>query len=179
MLGVLLQSLLQFPAVLADFYLSGLLEEGKVDGDPESDDDDFLYPLAQVQVRVQVQVGVSPLPPTPLSLGTPLRTLPIIIIIQLWCGSVWTPDRRPLPSKTAPPTSLPVRKVPLQYVITSLLGGRRGGGCKGEGAALQLHSCVLDTCGLLHTRCNKPVLILDLSHRRHKRAAVCVFVCMF
>lgn len=51
MLGVLLQSLLQLPAVLADFYLSGLLEEGKVDPDLARDDDE-LHSFAQVQVRV-------------------------------------------------------------------------------------------------------------------------------
>lgn len=51
MLGVLLQSLLQFPAVLADFYLSGLLEGEKSDADLEpSDDESFFFP--QVQVRV-------------------------------------------------------------------------------------------------------------------------------
>lgn len=52
MLGVLLQSLLQLPAVLADFYLSGLLEEGKADPEVESDDDEPPWPLAQVQVRL-------------------------------------------------------------------------------------------------------------------------------
>lgn len=51
MLGVLLQSLLGFPAVLADYYLSGLLEEEKVDPDLESDDDDWDYYSPQVQVR--------------------------------------------------------------------------------------------------------------------------------
>lgn len=53
MLGVLLQSLLQFPAVLADFYLSALLllEEENVDLDLESDDDE-LHSFPQVQVRV-------------------------------------------------------------------------------------------------------------------------------
>lgn len=51
MLGVLLQSLLQLPAVLADFYLSGLLEEGKVVPGLESDDDE-LRSFPQVQVRV-------------------------------------------------------------------------------------------------------------------------------
>lgn len=51
MLGVLLQSLLHFPAVLADFYLSGLLEGEKSDADLEpSDDESFFFP--QVQVRV-------------------------------------------------------------------------------------------------------------------------------
>lgn len=51
MLGVLLQSLLQFPAVLADFYLSGLLEGEKTDAELEpSDDESFFFP--QVQVRV-------------------------------------------------------------------------------------------------------------------------------
>lgn len=51
MLGVLLQSLLQFPAVLADFYLSGLLEGEKTDADLEpSNDVSFFFP--QVQVRV-------------------------------------------------------------------------------------------------------------------------------
>lgn len=55
MLGVLLQSLLQFPAVLADFYLSGLLEGEKTDADLEpSDDESFFFP--------QVQVRVAPLP---------------------------------------------------------------------------------------------------------------------
>lgn len=52
MLGVLLQSLLQLPAVLADFYLSGLLEEGKADPEVESDDDELPWALAQVQVRI-------------------------------------------------------------------------------------------------------------------------------
>lgn len=53
MLGVLLQSLLQFPAVLADFYLSGLVEEEKIDADLGSDDDEsFFHP--QVQVRVSL-----------------------------------------------------------------------------------------------------------------------------
>lgn len=51
MLGVLLQSLLQFSAVLTDFYLSGLLEEGKTDADLESSDDESFF-LPQVQVRV-------------------------------------------------------------------------------------------------------------------------------
>lgn len=51
MLGVLLQSLLQFPAALADFYLSGLLEEGKTDAHLESSDDELFF-LPQVQVRV-------------------------------------------------------------------------------------------------------------------------------
>lgn len=51
MLGDLLLSLVQFPAVLADFYLSGLLEErGKVDPDLESDDDEW-HSFPQVQVR--------------------------------------------------------------------------------------------------------------------------------
>ena len=51
MLGVLVQSLLHFPAVLADFYLSGLLEEEeKVDPDLESDDDEW-HSFPQVQVR--------------------------------------------------------------------------------------------------------------------------------
>lgn len=53
MLGVLLQSLVQFPAVLADFYLSGWLEEEKVDPDLESDDDDDdWHSFSRVQVRV-------------------------------------------------------------------------------------------------------------------------------
>lgn len=53
MLGVLLQSLLQFPAVLADFYLSGLVEEEKIDADLGSgDDESFFHP--QVQVRVSL-----------------------------------------------------------------------------------------------------------------------------
>lgn len=54
MLGVLLHSLLQLPAVLADFYLSGLLEEegGKADPEVESDDDESPWPLAQVKVRI-------------------------------------------------------------------------------------------------------------------------------
>lgn len=51
MLGVLLQSLLQFPAVLADFYLSGLLEEEKTDADLELSNDESFF-LPQVQVRV-------------------------------------------------------------------------------------------------------------------------------
>lgn len=51
MLGVLLQSLVHFPAVLADFYLSVLLEDGKVDPDLESDDDEW-HSFSQVQVRV-------------------------------------------------------------------------------------------------------------------------------
>lgn len=52
MLGVLLQSLFHFPAVLADFYLSGVLEEEKVDPALESDDDDELCSFSQVKVRV-------------------------------------------------------------------------------------------------------------------------------
>lgn len=64
MLGVLLHSLLQLPAVLADFYLSGLLEEevgGEADPEVESDDDELPWPLAQVQVGKD-----SPLPPPSL-----------------------------------------------------------------------------------------------------------------
>ncbi|KAM6969027.1 ribosomal protein S6 kinase alpha-1 isoform 4-T4 [Tautogolabrus adspersus] len=61
MLGVLLQSLVQLPAFLADFYLSGLLEEEKVEPDSESDDDDW---HAFVQVRQNGQSttedGVTP-----------------------------------------------------------------------------------------------------------------------
>lgn len=48
MLGVLLQSLVQLPAFLADFYLSGLLEEEKADPELESDDDEW-HSFAQVQ----------------------------------------------------------------------------------------------------------------------------------
>lgn len=61
MLGVLLHSLLQLPAVLADFYLSGLLEEegGRADPEVDSDDDESPWPLAQVKV--------SGAPPRPLS----------------------------------------------------------------------------------------------------------------
>lgn len=51
MLGVLLQSLLQLPGVLADFYLSGLLEEDKTDTNLESSNDESFF-LPQVQVRV-------------------------------------------------------------------------------------------------------------------------------
>lgn len=51
MLGVLVRSLLHFQAVLADFYLSALLEDGKVDPDLESDDDEW-HSFPQVQVRV-------------------------------------------------------------------------------------------------------------------------------
>lgn len=51
MLQVLLQSLAHFPAALADFYLSVLLEEGKVDSDLESDDDEW-HSFTQVQVRL-------------------------------------------------------------------------------------------------------------------------------
>ncbi|XP_069391445.1 ribosomal protein S6 kinase alpha-1 isoform X1 [Paralichthys olivaceus] len=40
MLGVLLQSLVQLPGLLADFYLSGLQEGGKPDPGLETDDDD-------------------------------------------------------------------------------------------------------------------------------------------
>lgn len=77
MLGVLLQSLLQFPAVLADFYLSGLLEEGKIGPDFESDDDELQsFSFPQVQVRVSPAVSqwcgtvrldqeLRALPPTP------------------------------------------------------------------------------------------------------------------
>lgn len=50
MLGVLLQSLVHFPAVLADFYLSGLLEEEIVDPDLESDDDEW-HSFRQVRAR--------------------------------------------------------------------------------------------------------------------------------
>lgn len=53
MLGVLLQSLLQFPAVLADFYLSRLLEEETTDADLGSDDDESFF-RPQVQVRVSL-----------------------------------------------------------------------------------------------------------------------------
>lgn len=49
MFGVLLQSLVHLPAVLVDFYLFGLLEEGKVDPNLESDDDDW-HSFSQVQV---------------------------------------------------------------------------------------------------------------------------------
>lgn len=51
MLGVLLQSLLQFPAVLTDIYLFGLLEEKKTDANLQSSDDESFF-LPQVQVRV-------------------------------------------------------------------------------------------------------------------------------
>lgn len=53
MLGVLVQSLLQLPAVLADFYLSRLLEEEKPDAELGSDDDESFF-LPQVQVRVSL-----------------------------------------------------------------------------------------------------------------------------
>lgn len=58
---MLLHSLLQLPAVLADFYLSGLLEEegGKADPEVESDDDESPWPLAQVQVRIPLPFPLS------------------------------------------------------------------------------------------------------------------------
>ncbi|KAM8737315.1 ribosomal protein S6 kinase alpha-1 isoform 5-T5 [Acanthopagrus schlegelii] len=61
MLGVLVQSLLHFPAVLADFYLSGLLEEEeKVDPDLESDDDEW-HSFPQVQNgQSTTEDGVTP-----------------------------------------------------------------------------------------------------------------------
>lgn len=58
MLGVLLQSLVQFQAVLADLYFSGLLEEGKVETDLESDDDEW-HSFPQVQVRVSLLLANS------------------------------------------------------------------------------------------------------------------------
>lgn len=53
MLGVLVQTFVQLQAVLADFYFSGLLEEGKVESDLESDDDDW-HSFGKVQVRVHL-----------------------------------------------------------------------------------------------------------------------------
>lgn len=78
MLGVLLQSLVQLQAVLADFYLSGVLEEEKVDYDSESDDDEW-HSFAQVQVRVpllsansaDLRLEQRPLPPIPSALSLP------------------------------------------------------------------------------------------------------------
>ena len=49
MLGVLLESLIHFPAVLADFYFSGSLNEGIVDPDLDSDDDDWHHSPSQVK----------------------------------------------------------------------------------------------------------------------------------
>ncbi|MED6253862.1 hypothetical protein ATANTOWER_005465 [Ataeniobius toweri] len=58
MLGVLLHSLVQLPAVLADFYLSGLLEEGKLDPDLGSDDDER-HAFTQVTGRVSPPVSAN------------------------------------------------------------------------------------------------------------------------
>ena len=99
MLGVLVQSLLHFPAVLADFYLSGLLEEEeKVDPDLESDDDEW-HSFPQVQVRSVPPSAVSqwsaavrlgrerrPLPPTPPPLPPPPPYLERIVCV---CVCVW------------------------------------------------------------------------------------------
>lgn len=71
MLGVLLQSLVQIQAVLADFYLYGLPEEGKVDPYSESDDDEWHSP-SQVQVRVPLLLANS----TELSGSKEQRPLP-------------------------------------------------------------------------------------------------------
>lgn len=91
----------------------------------------------------------SPLPPTPLWLGTPLRTLPFP---YYYCSVAVRKRRDPgirdpsLLKQPHPPPYLSERcrfnTSPRRYC--------RGGEKKGEGAALQLHSCLLNTCGLLH-----------------------------
>lgn len=75
MLGALLQSLFQFPALLADFYLSGLQEEGKVDPDLESDDDEW-HSFAQVQVRVPLRPANSAALSDPTKSRDPSLLLP-------------------------------------------------------------------------------------------------------
>lgn len=52
MFGVLLQSLVQIQALLADFYVPGLLDEEKAYPDPESDEDEW-HSFSQVQVQVE------------------------------------------------------------------------------------------------------------------------------
>lgn len=93
MLGVLIQSLLHLPAVLADFYLSGLQGEEHTDADLESDDDESFF-LPQVQVRVSLlsangaeMSGWRPLPhpltPPPAPSNTPPP--PLHLTRCWWC----------------------------------------------------------------------------------------------